>query len=224
MTTDLLEGLVAQAARFARSGAAPVEPRLSATVLLLRPAASGFEIYLQRRATSMAFASGRYVFPGGTVDPVDYAAPAAGRDWPARLGRPEQAAWAVVRAAVRELAEETGVRVTAGDLVPWSRWITPEFEPRRYDTSFFLAVLPEGQQPADVSGEADRTEWMRPAGAVARARSGEILLMPPTLVSLSELADHPSIDAALTAAVRRDAVTPILPSLDDVRELLDRFG
>jgi 8-oxo-dGTP pyrophosphatase MutT (NUDIX family) len=258
---ELAERLAAQAKRFAESGAAPVTPRLSATVLLLRPAPpghrrrpvadrgrdprsagpgpGGFEVYLQRRSTSMAFASGMYAFPGGTVDPVDEAPPApvaspppvaaqarggpapdqAGADWPARLGRPAPEAWAVVRAAVRELTEETGVRLTAADLVPWSRWITPEFEPRRYDTSFFLATLPDGQQPSHVSGEADRTEWLAPADAVARYRSGAILMLPPTLVTLSELAGYRSIDAALAAAAGRDTATPIMPDVDDILRL-----
>jgi 8-oxo-dGTP pyrophosphatase MutT (NUDIX family) len=211
---ELVERLVAQAQRFEESGAAPAEPRLSATVLMLRPSPPGLEVYLQRRATSMAFASGMYAFPGGTVDPADYGAPVEGAGWAVRLGRPEREAWAVLRAAVRELAEETGVRVTAADLVPWSRWITPEFEPRRYDTSFFLAALPDGQQPADVSGEADRTEWLRPAEAVARCRSGAMVMLPPTLASLAELAGYDSVDAALVGAASRDTATPIRPRLE----------
>jgi 8-oxo-dGTP pyrophosphatase MutT (NUDIX family) len=211
--SGLTEQLIEQAQRFAESGATPVEPRLSATVLLLRPAAAGFEVYLQRRATSMAFASGRYAFPGGTVDRTDYDGP-LDEHWPARLGRPEREAWAVVRAAVRELAEETGVRVAAGDLVPWSRWITPVFEPRRYDTYFFLAALPDGQEPANVSGEADRTEWLRPAEAVARFESGQIVMLPPTIVTMRELTGLGSVDAALAAAPDRDAATPIVPHIE----------
>jgi 8-oxo-dGTP pyrophosphatase MutT (NUDIX family) len=216
--SELVERLAAQAERFASSGAVPVRPRLSATVLLLRPAPAGFQVYLQRRPASMAFASGMYVFPGGTVDPVDFDGERLAGDWAARLGRPEPEAGAVVRAAVREVAEETGVRVTAADLVPWSRWITPEFEPRRYDTSFFLAALPDGASPANVSGEADRTEWLRPAEAVERYGSGDLLMMPPTIVTLGDLAGCRSIAEALAAD--RDAATPILPSLAELRELI----
>jgi 8-oxo-dGTP pyrophosphatase MutT (NUDIX family) len=226
--SELTERLAAQARRFAESGAAPAAPRLSATVLLLRPAATGrqgrrlraglghggLEVYLQRRATSMAFASGMYAFPGGAVDGADMAGPPMAEHWSARLGRPAPEAWAVVRAAVREVAEETGVRVTAGDLVAWSRWITPVFEPRRYDTYFFLATLPDGEQPTNVSGEADRTLWLRPAEAVARAESGEIRMLPPTMVTLRQLAGFGSVDAALAAAASRDAATPILPRVE----------
>lgn len=210
---DLTERLLAQAIRFAESGAEPVAPRLAATVLLLRRSDAGPEVYLLRRAASMAFASGMYAFPGGSVDLADYNGPPLGGDWPARLGQPEPAASAVVRAAVREVTEETGVGLSTGDLVAWTRWITPEFEPRRYDTYFFLAGLPDGQLPADVSGEADRTEWARPADAVARFEAGEIVMLPPTLVTLRELAGYRSVAAALAAAADRDTATPVEPRL-----------
>ncbi|MEH0935979.1 NUDIX hydrolase, partial [Micromonospora psammae] len=62
-------------------------------------------------------------------------------------------------------------------LLPWSRWITPEFEPRRFDTYFFLALLPAGQRTRDVSGEADHTMWIRPADALARAEAGELTML-----------------------------------------------
>lgn len=214
MDSHLVERLLAQAQRFAATGEAPVPPRLAATVLLLRPASPGFEVYLLRRAASMAFASGAYAFPGGAVDPADHDGPPLAGDWPARLGRPAPESHAIVRAAVREVAEETGVRLTAAALAPWTRWVTPEFEPRRYDTAFFVAALPEGQQPADLSGEADRTEWARPADAVARAESGKIVMLPPTRVTLGELAAHDTVDDVLRAARDRDAATPVLPRVE----------
>jgi 8-oxo-dGTP pyrophosphatase MutT (NUDIX family) len=212
-----VDRFVEQARRFAESGSDPVAPRLAATVVLLRPP---FQVYLVRRAASLAFAAGMYAFPGGTVDPIDYADPLAG-DWPAWLGRSPADANAVVRAAVREVAEETGVRLAAGDLVPWSRWITPEFEPRRYDTSFFLARLPDGERPADPSGEADRAEWVRPSGAVARFDSGDLGMLPPTITTLRELAAFDSVAAALAAI--RDAATPIEPRLEQTPDGTARF-
>jgi 8-oxo-dGTP pyrophosphatase MutT (NUDIX family) len=212
--TGLSDRLAAQALRFAESGAAPVTPRLAATVLLLRGAAAGFEVYLLRRAASMAFASGMYAFPGGSVDPSDFDGEPPAGDWPALLGQPGGPAHALIRAAVREVTEETGVRLRAADLRAWTRWITPEFEPRRYDTYFFVAALPHGQEPADVSGEADLTEWVRPADAVARSRSGEILMLPPTAVTLGQVAAHDSVADVLTAAAGRDAATPVLPRIE----------
>jgi 8-oxo-dGTP pyrophosphatase MutT (NUDIX family) len=209
--SELIERLVARARRFEESGAAPAVPRLSATVLLLRP---GYEVFLQRRAVGMAFASGMYAFPGGTVDAADFDGPPLAGDWSARLGRPEREAWAVVRAAVREVAEETGVRVAPGELVPWSRWVTPVFEPHRYDTYFFLATLPDGAQPDNVSGEADRSLWLAPAEAVARFEAGQIAMLPPTSVTLRELTGLESVDAALAAAAGRDAAKPIEPHVE----------
>ncbi|MBO0870465.1 MAG: NUDIX hydrolase, partial [Micromonosporaceae bacterium] len=96
------EFLIRDAERFAASGAAPAVPRLAATVLLLRPGAAGVpEVYLMRRAATMAFAPGRYVFPGGSLDPRDAGVPVAvaGPDvpqWGQRLGQPEQRARALV--------------------------------------------------------------------------------------------------------------------------------
>jgi 8-oxo-dGTP pyrophosphatase MutT (NUDIX family) len=214
MSDDLTERLIWQALRFAESGQPPVTPRLAATVMLLRPSEPGFEVYLLRRAASMRFASGMYAFPGGTVDEGDYEGPPLALAASARLGRPEPEARAVMRAAVREVAEETGVCLDPADLVPWTRWITPEFEPRRYDTYFFCAALGDGDDPADISGEADRTEWLRPADALARMAAREIFMLPPTSVTLGELAGYDSVVKVLAAAVDRDAATPVIPRVE----------
>lgn len=215
LQSELHERLIAQALRFAESGATPAPARLAATVLLLRPAGGGFETYLLRRKASMAFASGMYAFPGGSVDPDDYRGESlSGPDWASRLGRPESEAQAVVRAAVREVAEETGVRLPAAALLPWTRWVTPEFEPRRYDTYFFVVGLPDGQRADDISGEADRTEWSAPAAALRRVEAGEMLMLPPTSVTLGELAEFATVAQVLAAAAARDAATPILPRVE----------
>ncbi|MEU3454001.1 NUDIX hydrolase [Micromonospora sp. NPDC006766] len=99
-------------------------------------------------------------------------------------------------------------------LLPWSRWITPEFEPRRFDTYFFVALLPDGQRTRDVSGEADRTLWIRPADAVARAKAGELNMLPPTMVTLAQVAAAGDLTGVVEAAATRDAATPITPRLD----------
>ena len=63
--------------------------------------------------------------------------------------------------------------VLRSDLLrPWAHWITPEFEPRRFDTRFFVAAVPTGQLPRDVSGEADDTVWLPVAAAVAQHEAG----------------------------------------------------
>jgi 8-oxo-dGTP pyrophosphatase MutT (NUDIX family) len=101
-------------------------------------------------------------------------------------------------------------------LAPWARWITPEFERRRYDTWFFLALLPPGQRTRDVSGEADRTVWLRPAEAVAGHTRGEMALLPPTLATLRSLLPYGRAADALAAAADRD-LAPVIAraSLDD---------
>lgn len=251
--------LAEHAATFAESGATPVVPKLAATVILLRPAAKGFELYVVRRAATMAFAAGMYAFPGGGVDPSDSDADSdtypdwtgpGPQDWAERMALPVGPAQAVVCAAVRELFEEAGVLLAGsgadhvlGDLsesawetartdllarrrsltgwfgeagltlradllVPWSRWLTPEFEPRRYDTFFFLALLPEAQLPRDVGGEADHTIWITPADALA------LPMLPPTRHTLRELSRYAHIDAVLAAAAGRDVSAAIQPRFE----------
>jgi 8-oxo-dGTP pyrophosphatase MutT (NUDIX family) len=255
------EPLVEHARRFYAAGGTPAPPRVAATVLLLRPAPGpGFEMYVIRRAASMAF-GGVYAFPGGGVDPSDsqvhlnWAGPEP-QEWARWLGVPADRAQAIVCAAVREVFEEAGVLLAgpqpdtvvgdvSGDewefarralvareigfadllrerelflrsdlLAPWARWITPEFEPRRFDTYFFVAMLPDRQRTRDVSGEADHTMWIAPADALARATAGEILMLPPTQVTVREVAANPDVAEVLAAADLRDAATPITPRFE----------
>jgi 8-oxo-dGTP pyrophosphatase MutT (NUDIX family) len=106
--------LVEQARAFAEGSGTPAEPRDAATVVLIRPGNGTPEVYLLRRQTSMAFAAGMCVFPGGGVDRRDFdhcvawAGPPPAT-WAQRLGAPEELARALVCAAVRETFEESGV-------------------------------------------------------------------------------------------------------------------
>ncbi len=97
-------------------------------------------------------------------------------------------------------------------LAPWAHWVTPEFEPRRYDTRFFVAVLPGGQTARDVSGEADRVAWQSPAEALAAADAARIEMLPPTYVTLRELADYRTVEEVMAAAERR-TISANLPSV-----------
>ncbi len=111
------------------------------------------------------------------------------------------------------LAELLGRRrlVLRADLLrPWSRWITPVVEERRFDARFFAAALPPGQRTRDVGGEAAQVAWVRPADAIAAGRNEEILLWPPTAVTLAELASCGTVAAAL-ATPRQ--VSPLLPEI-----------
>ena len=167
----------------------------AASVILLRDSDNGLQTYLLHRHAQMPFAASMVVFPGGRVDPVD----ADGLD-PIR------------RCAIRETAEETGVVLAETDLHPWARWITPEVEPRRYDTWFFVAIMPAGQNAADISGETDRAEWSTPQAALVAERSGMIKMLPPTMSILIELADLGTSGAVISRARGRE-VEPVLPKV-----------
>ncbi|MGE5292214.1 MAG: NUDIX hydrolase [Micromonosporaceae bacterium] len=101
--------------------------------------------------------------------------------------------------SLAEMLQKRRLVLRADLLTPWSRWITPVIEGRRFDTRFFAAALPPGQRTRDVSGEADKVAWLSPSAAIAAARQGEIALMPPTAVSLAELSRYGSAEAALAA-------------------------
>ena len=114
MRVSLPPQLVEHARAFADGSRTPAEPRNAATVVLMRPGDDGPELYLLRRQTSMAFAGGMCVFPGGGVDQRDFdhtvawAGPSPA-EWAARLVTSEELARALVCAAVRETFEESGV-------------------------------------------------------------------------------------------------------------------
>jgi 8-oxo-dGTP pyrophosphatase MutT (NUDIX family) len=101
--------------------------------------------------------------------------------------------------------------VLRSDLLrPWSRWVTPVVESRRFDARFFAAALPAGQRTRDVGGEAAATAWIGPAAAIAAGQRGEIELWPPTAVTLAELAACGDVDSAL-AGPRQ--VAPRIPEV-----------
>lgn len=84
----------------------------------------------------------------------------------------------------------------------WAHWITPNFEPRRYDTRFFVAALPHGQRISTVSTEADKHLWAPLSAVLARVDEGTAAMLPPTSVTCRELAPL-SADEVLSAAADR---------------------
>ncbi|MGH3520031.1 MAG: NUDIX hydrolase [Haloechinothrix sp.] len=92
-----------------------------------------------------------------------------------------------------------GLMLRADLLRPWAAWVTPEAEPRRYDARFFLALLPEGQHADGATTEADTSGWVRPADALANAREGRSTMLPPTFVTVSELAEFSTAADAFAA-------------------------
>ncbi|MFK4597160.1 NUDIX hydrolase [Streptomyces pristinaespiralis] len=108
-----------------------------------------------------------------------------------------------------DFIDRRGLVLRSDLLGAWARWITPEFEPRRYDTWFFVAALPEGQRARNVSTEAESTVWISPSDALDGYDKGELLMMPPTVATLRTLQAFRTSAEALAAAGSQD-MTPVL--------------
>lgn len=169
----------------------PEDATLAATVILLRDGEGGLETLMLRKASKIAF-GGMSVFPGGRLDAEDWAGLA-----------PEDVLGAARRAAVREAFEESGLVVEAHSVLPYSHWTPPAVEVRRFITWFFVARAGAGDVAID-HGEIRESAWLRPIDALAKRDAGEIVMAPPTIVTLSELAAHASVESALAATARRE--------------------
>jgi 8-oxo-dGTP pyrophosphatase MutT (NUDIX family) len=116
--------------------------------------------------------------------------------------------------SLAELLSRRGLVLRADLLTPWARWVTPEFSPRRFDTWFFASPMPPGQVTAVTGGpdheqaESVSGSWLKPPDALQAARAGQITLLPPTAVTLAELAGHQDVASILA---QRRVITPLLP-------------
>jgi len=186
----------------------PTQPRPAATVILLRGGADILEVLLVKRNPQARFMGGVWVFPGGSVDREE--------------GDGEKAYRA---AALRELHEEAGIALEDPEaLVKFSRWITPAEVKTRFDTHFYLAPTPEGQEPRVDGEECVDLGWFAPAAALESHRAGEIALVFPTIKHLQQLATHATTDELLAyARARERTVEPVLPRVvveDDAARVL----
>ena len=178
----------------------PSTPRPAASIVLLRRggkhAQRALEVLMLRRSEEAKFMPGVWVFPGGSVDAADGAEEAGLR-----------------ACAVRELAEEAGIELPAEEeLVPFTRWITPELIATRFDAWFFLALVPAHTPPRPDGVETTEARWFEPAAALEAHGAGEIVLSFPTQRQLGWLAEFGTSDEAL-AAYRERTVEPILPKV-----------
>jgi 8-oxo-dGTP pyrophosphatase MutT (NUDIX family) len=169
-------------------------PRLAATVILMRGAGDSLEVLLAQRNPEARFMGGAWVFPGGAVSTED------GDGEPGRKA-----------AAARELREETGVDLDDPEaLVAFSRWITPAVVKIRYDTWFYLAEAPDDAEPHVDGREMVDARWYAPAEALQAHRTGEIMLVFPTIKHLEQLSSFHSARALISHA-RTRTVEPVQP-------------
>jgi 8-oxo-dGTP pyrophosphatase MutT (NUDIX family) len=182
---------------------------------MLRDGAKGLEAFLLKRHGLSDVLGGAHVFPGGKVDANDAAEATLSRldrtpqELHAALHEPSLApaeAAAIFAAALRETFEEAGVQLAASELAPWSRWITPAtggVVRKRFDTRFFLARVPPGQEPRHDEYEATASAWLAPREALRQYWDGAIQLAPPQIMSLAHLSRHARAQDAIAAARSR---------------------
>ena len=171
-----------------------------------------------------------YVFPGGAAEPGEDARTAAARELFEEAG--------ILLAKVSEVVTDTldvmsqahlrktilggadavatmkeaGLEWSTDVLVPWSHWITPSIEPKRFSARFFVVEMPAGQEPQFDKTETVDQAWVTPHAALAR--SAELQLPPPQIRTFWELAQHGSIADVLAAGrARSEEPHPIMPRL-----------
>jgi 8-oxo-dGTP pyrophosphatase MutT (NUDIX family) len=189
----------------ARHDGPPATPRPAASIVLLRRGGKhsqrALEVLLLKRSEEAAFMPGVWVFAGGSVDPADGDGPEGYR-----------------ACARRELREEAGIELPPDEeLVPFTRWITPEVVSRRFDAWFFLALAPAHTPPQPDGVETVEAAWFRPAAALEAQAAGDLALAFPTLSQLRSLLEFRTSDEAL-AAHRGASVEAVLPVVLGDRE------
>lgn len=117
------------------------------------------------------------------------------------------------RVAFGDVLRDNGLSLDAAALRPWSRWVTPRGEVRRYDTRFFVAGLPADATARDLTSESSRAEWVPVAEALEQGQRGERHLLPPTALTLVSLLESATVDEVLAAAAGR-SLEPVRPTLE----------
>lgn len=214
----------------------------SASVILVQPggAGQGLKVFLLRRQSKSSFMPGRFVFPGGRVEPSDGPDPqddatlrycalrelweeagviladdpqkAAGSDPEAR----KQARQALQKGdwSLDQAMSFLGLKPALDQLFPYARWITPQAREKRFDTVFYVAAMPEGQEASSDRQETTQGVWISPARALAQGSGedpeGEVSLAPPQVRILGDLNRFESLQALREYCGHAD-MSPILP-------------
>jgi 8-oxo-dGTP pyrophosphatase MutT (NUDIX family) len=174
-------------------GETPPTARPAATIVLLRRGGKhgdrGVQVLMVQRGRGASFMPGVWVFPGGVIE--DGESPAA--------------------CARRELAEETSIELgDVAEILPWSRWITPEVVPVRFDTHFLVALAPTHSPPKPDGVEVADADWFEPRAALDASEAGEMELVFPTVKNLETLLPYKRSEEVIEAA-RERTIEPILP-------------
>ncbi len=202
----------------------------SSVILMRRAKPAGFEVFFLRRRKGASFMASAYVFPGGATEPGEDARTAAARELFEEAGvllardvgadaeTVELMSQARLRKTILDGADAIATLASMGlewsteMLVPWSHWITPSRETKRFSARFFLCELPPGQIPQFDDIETVDQTWLRPQDAPERAK--ELALPPPQIRTCWELAQYGTIEEVLAAGrVRADEPHPIMPRL-----------
>jgi hypothetical protein len=112
-----------------------------------------------------------------------------------------------------QVCRAEGLRIAADRLALFSHWITPLGAPRRFDTRFFLAAMPELQDPLHDHRETVDSTWVRPADALARAEGGEMQIIFPTAKNLEQVGQYATVEDALSAAYGKSLVPLVQPKV-----------
>jgi glyoxylase-like metal-dependent hydrolase (beta-lactamase superfamily II)/8-oxo-dGTP pyrophosphatase MutT (NUDIX family) len=193
----------------------PRPHRPSAAVILIRSTGENIQVFWVQRSADVSYMPEFRAFIGGTVDPGDAEIPIEGAFGPDAIERAcafreafeeagvligvdnpgTPAALAEARkqllnseATFSELAKQHGWRFGRDALSPAGRWSTPAFSPRRFETQFYVARVPEGQEPSVHPGELASGEWIRPTFALRRWQLGYEAFAAPILYTLIGLA------------------------------------
>lgn len=205
--------------------------REAASVILLRRAHPGFEVFLLRRHKRASFMASAFVFPGGAAEAGEDARTAAARELFEEAGillahldpeldtqTLELPVQAKLRRRILDGADAAAAIAAAGlawsteTLVPWAHWITPSVEPKRFSARFFVCELPSAQSPSFDDVETVDQTWVRPRDAALRA--GDLQLPPPQVRTLWELSQLDTIEQVFAAGrARADEPHPIMPRL-----------
>lgn len=225
------------------------QPTPSATVIVLdktRGQGEPFGVLFLERGAGAKFMPGRFVFPGGAVEPHDGDEPmsmesmavcAARELWeeaglilasPARAAAdadPAQAEALRLRlrqgqASLSQALAALGLAPALAGLRPYARWITPRARSRRFDTIFFLAPAPEGQTASADNAEASQVAWLGPREALARNEAGSLPLAPPQVRLVGQLAQADGVEELLARPADLAPVEPVLWAEDGQRVVM----